>query len=200
VARVEKIRIDDGNLRFYAHFLDPSVADDYFNNLHRSIEWQQPVIQLFGKSVSSPRLSAWYADQGINYTYSGYEEESRPWLPILLNIKNKIEAQFERPFNGVLANLYRDGTDSMGWHSDDEPELGKNPVIASLSLGAKRVFTLRHKKKSKRKSVRIELTHGSLLVMADKTQHNWRHCLPKTRTSVGPRINLTYRFIVDGLS
>lgn len=200
MAKVEKISIEDGALQFYAHFLNLSIADDYLNDLQRSIEWQQPVIQLFGKSVCSPRLSAWYADHGVNYTYSGYEEKSRPWLPALLDIKDKIEALLNRPFNGVLANLYRNGTDSMGWHSDDEPELGQNPVIASLSLGAQRVFTLRHKKKSKRKSVQIELTHGSLLVMADNTQHNWRHCLPKTRIRVGPRINLTYRYIVDGLS
>lgn len=197
VANRENLPIEDGTLHYYADFLESAIANDYFFELQRSIEWRQPVVQLFGKSISSPRLSAWYADEGIDYSYSGYEEKFKPWLPTLLEIKEKIEALLGHPFNGVLANLYRNGADSVGWHSDDERELGPNPVIASVSLGAQRLFLMRHKKKNKRESIRFELAHGSLLVMAEETQHHWRHSLPKTRSAVGPRINLTYRYLVN---
>jgi alkylated DNA repair dioxygenase AlkB len=144
--------------------------------------------------VASPRLSAWYGDPGAIYSYSGLRLEPLPWTPVLLEIRQVVTDLAETPFNSVLLNLYRDGQDSMGWHSDAEPELGRNPVIASVSLGAVRRFVLRHKKR-KEQHIALELESGSVLVMGGALQHYWRHALPKIRQAVGPRINLTFRLI-----
>jgi alkylated DNA repair dioxygenase AlkB len=141
-----------------------------------------------------PRLSAWYGDAGAVYTYSGLRLEPLPWTPVLLEIKQATERLSGTRFNSVLLNLYRDGQDSMGWHSDDEPELGPEPVIASVSLGALRRFVFQHKKRRWR--IALDLEPGSVLLMAGATQHHWRHALPKTRRPVAPRINLTFRTIL----
>lgn len=185
----------DGCTVFYPHFFEKSVSDNLFLQLKESIAWRAEEIKIYGRWVMQPRLTAWYGDEGKAYRYSGIEMKPLPWTPYLLEIKNKIEKQCDVSFNSVLLNYYRTGADSMGWHSDDEPELGKNPVIASVSFGAERMFCLRHKE-DKKLQVKVKLTSGSLLYMGGETQHHWQHALPKTAKPVGKRINLTFRRIV----
>ena len=149
-----------------------------------------------------PRLTAWFGYPDTTYSYSGITMTSQPWTPLLLELKSLVEAQVpSTAFNSVLLNLYRDGNDSVSWHSDDEPELGRNPVIASVSLGQARTFRLKHKVDRTIPPVEIELTHGSLLVMRDALQHHWKHELPKRKSpDLGPRINLTFRRIREKMS
>lgn len=165
-------------------------------SLLQDAPWKQESIKLFGKPVAQPRLTFAFADPGVSYRYSGLVIAPLPWTPMLLDIKQRVEREAKHSFNYVLANLYRDGADSMGFHADDEAELGKNPVIASVSLGGSRRFVLKHKRLSL-PSVSLELTGGSLLVMAGTTQHHWLHGVPKTRRPVAPRINLTFHQIVS---
>ncbi|MBL7777558.1 MAG: alpha-ketoglutarate-dependent dioxygenase AlkB [Chitinophagales bacterium] len=172
-----------------------SLSDKLFLQLKESIEWRSEEIKIFGRWVMQPRLTAWYGNAGKTYRYSGIEMKPLPWTPYLLEIKNKVEKQCDVSFNSVLLNYYRTGADSMGWHSDDEPELGKNPVIASVSFGAERLFCLRHKKE-KSLQVKLKLTAGSLLIMTGETQHHWQHAIPKTTKPIGERINLTFRKII----
>jgi alkylated DNA repair dioxygenase AlkB len=141
-----------------------------------------------------PRLTAWYGDQGKSYTYSGIEQHPEHWHPTLKLIKSKIEQIAQISFNSVLINLYRNGKDSVSWHSDDEPELGENPIIASVSFGATRRFYLRHKH-SKNHKIDIDLASGSFLLMQGETQHFWQHQIAKTAKEIQPRINLTFRII-----
>ena len=157
--------------------------------------WQQETITLWGKQHLQPRLSAWYGDAGSSYSYSGVVLEPHPWTPTLLRIKTDVEDATGSHFNSVLLNLYRDENDSVGWHSDAEAELGKCPAIASLTLGETRTFRLRHKSRKDLKPLLLELTDGSLLLMAGKTQHCWQHAVMKERSPCGPRINLTFRTI-----
>lgn len=184
----------DGIVFFYAGFLTVEESDRFFSDLYESINWRQEQIKIFGKTRPVPRLTAWYGDAGKSYTYSGIEHHAQPWNPTLKLIKSKVEDIAEVSFNSVLLNLYRDGKDSMSWHSDDEPELGQNPIIASVSLGATRRFSLKHKI-SKNLKFNIDLTGGSLLLMKAETQHFWQHQIPKTSQVVEPRINLTFRII-----
>ncbi len=142
--------------------------------------------------VSIPRLQSFMGNEGIEYTYSNLLMRARPWLPFMLTLKQQIEAASNSHFNTVLANLYRNGQDSMGWHSDDEPELRRNPTIASLSLGEQRRFLLRTKG-SKSASIEVPLKSGSLLIMSGELQHYWQHSIPKTARKIRPRINLTFR-------
>lgn len=179
----------------YPTFLARSEADAVFRSLHDRAEWKQEKIRMYGKEIDIPRLTAWYGDPGMTYTYSGIRGDSTPWLPELLEIKNRIEHLAHATFNSVLLNLYRKGADGVAWHSDDEPELGKEPVIASVSLGQERVFHMKHKKDSRLKKQIILLPHGSLLLMRGPTQQNWVHQIPKSKKPLGPRINLTYRLI-----
>ena len=169
-------------------------ADRVFAKLHGGLAWETHVITLFGRKIPSPRLSAWYGDPGARYTYSGLTLEPRPWTPTLGGLRDRLGHDLGAAPNSVLANLYRNGQDSMGWHSDDEPELGPEPTIASISLGAPRRFVLRHKHKAA-PAVELVLEHGSLLVMSGTTQTFWKHAVPKTTAPVGPRINLTFRTI-----
>ncbi len=187
----------DGNVILYPNFFSQQDSYYFFCELYAQIQWRQEVIQLFGKKHLLPRLTAWYADAGKYYTYSGIRQDPQPWIPTLQLIKSQVEQISEITFNSVLINLYRQGKDSMSWHSDDEPELGKNPVIASVSLGETRRFCLRHKFCKDRK-VTVELPSGSLLLMQGETQHFWQHQIPKTSRRVKPRINLTFRVILDG--
>jgi alkylated DNA repair dioxygenase AlkB len=183
----------DGNVLLY-----PSTFPDHnslFQTLLTTTPWQQHVLTLYGRPIAAPRLSAWYGDKGAIYSYSGLRLEPLPWNTTLLNIKQRLDDLANVSFNSVLMNLYRDGQDSMGWHSDAEPELGKNPVIASVSLGAVRRFNFQHKKRVMR--ISLDLESGSTLLMKGDTQHCWRHSLPKTRKAIGPRINLTFRRIVS---
>lgn len=183
----------DGELFYYPAYLPGQDADRAFDQLLTHLAWQQEKLSIMGKQAISPRLVCWYGDAGAVYRYSNVEHTPLPWNPMLIQIKQQIEQDYGYKFNSVLGNLYRDGNDSMGWHADKENELGKKPVIASLSLGATRLFKLRHN--NSKQIVDINLEHGSLLLMAGCLQHHWRHCLPKTRTCQKPRINLTFRYI-----
>ena len=165
-------------------------ADSWQAQLGAEISWQQHQLTMFGRELDEPRLSCWMGDG--RYRYSGKTREPTIWHPLVRDIARRIEAICEQPFNGVLLNLYRHGQDSMGWHADNEPELGVNPVIASLSLGVSRRFVLRHVNGERRQ---LLLTHGSLLVMAGEMQHHWQHALPKMAASEGERINLTFRLL-----
>ena len=165
--------------------------------LLRGLPWQVHRVRMFGREIDSPRLSCWIGDPGTAYRYSGVRHEPQPWPPALLPVRDRLLGETGVVFNSVLANLYRDGRDCMGWHSDDEPELGARPLIASLSLGATRRFALRHRRDPSRRLV-LELPAGSLLLMRGQTQARWRHALPRTARPVRPRINLTFRRIVAG--
>ncbi|MBG0744803.1 MAG: alpha-ketoglutarate-dependent dioxygenase AlkB [Cylindrospermopsis raciborskii KL1] len=184
----------DGNVILYPDFFNVEESNQLFWELYGNIKWKQEIIHLFGKKMPIPRLTAWYGDEGKSYTYSGIEQHPEPWNPTLNLIKSKIEELVPVRFNSVLINLYRDGKDTMGWHSDDEPELGKNPLIASISFGATRRFHLRHKYDKSQKTV-IDLESGSVLLMQDQTQHFWQHQIGKTAKKVQPRINLTFRIV-----
>ncbi len=158
-------------------------------------EWRSEAVVVWGRKVPQPRLIAWYGDAGRAYAYSGIRLRPSPWTPLLLDIKARIEEATGAAFNSVLLNYYRDNCDSIGFHSDDEPELGERPVIASLSLGEERTFVLRHKRSKETAPMRLRLPSGSLLLMAGDTQHCWRHGIPKESRPRSPRINLTFRKI-----
>jgi len=187
------IEIPDGKLCLYPNFFEQQKADNYFNLLMKNIHWKQEKIFLYGKEHDVPRLSAWYGDEGKSYEYSGIHAKAIPWDPSLLAIKEEIEAISNERFNSVLVNQYRDGSDGVAWHSDDEPELGIDPIIASVSFGEERQFQLKHKKRQITKS--LILPHGSLLLMGKKTQLNWLHQIPKSKRLLKSRINLTYRLV-----
>lgn len=187
------LTLPNSRLLWVEHFLTEQEADHAYSVLTSELDWQQQAITLFGKSVLQPRLQAWYGEKA--YTYSGLTMQPTPWTPLLAALKVRCEAMAGCTFNSVLANLYRDGRDSMGWHQDNEPELGRQPVIASLSLGESRRFVLRHL--HTKEKFELTLGHGSLLVMAGDTQHDWQHSLPKTTRAKAPRINLTFRHIRD---
>ena len=190
---MERIIIPDGELIYFPHFFSEEESNVYFQKLSHEIEWQQESITMFGKKIPQPRLTAWYGDK--SYTYSGLTWQPKPWNSILSEIKTKVDQAANTAFNSVLLNLYRHGKDRMGWHSDDEPELGINPVIASLSFGEKRVFHFKHRFDKDIERVRIHLEHGSLLIMRGTTQHYWHHQIPKTSREIEPRINLTFRVV-----
>ncbi len=172
-----------------------ATPDALLARLTRETDWQSETITLWGKTYPQPRLIAWHGDPDARYTYSKKTYEPRPWTPLLLDLKVRLEAACDTPFNSVLLNYYRNERDSMGFHADDEPELGENPVIASLSLGAERVFIFKHKLDKEIKPVRVLLPSGSLLLMKSETQHFWKHGINKTARPCGPRINLTFREI-----
>lgn len=190
-----RIPLLDGELFLYSNCLTQPEADRAFARLQTDTPWRQESITLFGKQYRQPRLIAWYGDTGKTYCYSGLLLHPLPWTETLVSLKTLVETHAGVAFNSVLINYYRHGQDSMGWHSDDEPELGTNPVIASLSLGASRRFCLRHRSRSDLAKVELWLSHGSLLVMAGTTQHYWQHAVPKTAKAIGPRINLTFRWV-----
>ncbi len=184
----------DADVRYDSDFLAEATATRLFDDLLEELDWQQREILLFGRRIPSPRLTAFHGEAHAVYTYSGLTLEPRAWTPALDEIRAAIERATGFAFDCVLANHYRDGSDSMGWHSDDERELGPEPVIASVSLGATRRFTMQHRER-KEERFAIELEHGSLLMMAGPTQRCWKHALPKTRKPVGARVNLTFRRI-----
>lgn len=188
------LQLPDADIAFYASVLDEQESDRFFTQLTETIDWRQDSITIYGRSMPQPRLTAWYGDTGKSYTYSGLTMHPSPWTHTLLELKAKAEEVSGVVFNSVLLNLYRDGNDSMGWHSDDEPELGRSPVIGSLSLGGTRRFMLRHRAEKGLKH-QLELTSGSFLLMQGTTQHYWQHQIPKTKRPVAPRINLTFRVI-----
>lgn len=190
----EVIKMPDANVIIYRTLFSEKKNDRLFHELLENINWKQESIKLYGKSIPIPRLTAWYGDSDKSYTYSKISMTPEVWNPTLLQIKSKIEDLSGVEFNSVLLNLYRNGSDGVAWHSDDEPELGENPVIGSVSFGATRRFMFRHKHQTELRK-QIELTHGSFLIMSDSTQHFWQHQVPKTSKQVGSRVNLTFRII-----
>jgi alkylated DNA repair dioxygenase AlkB len=196
--RLERIPIADGEV-YYLSKLELGGDDDaVFDQLIAEVPWRQERILVWGKMHLQPRLVAWYGDRGSYYTYSGITLTPLPWTDLLLEIKTRVETVSAASFNSVLLNYYRDNRDSMGFHSDDEPELGLRPVIASLSLGEERKLILKHKLLNKlAKPVRLKLASGSLLLMKGETQRYWSHGIAKESRPCGPRINLTFRQIIS---
>jgi alkylated DNA repair dioxygenase AlkB len=186
--------LPDAEIIYFPAFLSKEEADSLFVELLENIPWQQDEITVYGKKHLQPRLTALYGNEGKPYSYSNIVMQPHYWTLPLQKIKLLIESVCETNFTTVLLNYYRDGNDSNGWHADNEKELGTNPVIASLSLGAERNFQLRHNSDSTQKRS-IILENGSLLVMKGTTQHFWKHQVPKTAKPIGPRINLTFRVI-----
>jgi alkylated DNA repair dioxygenase AlkB len=185
----------NGEVYLYNDLFTHDEAATIFSGLVNTIAWKQDSLNIFGRQINLPRLTAWYADAGKSYCYSGIANEPLGWNLLLLDIKNYIEDISGLLFNSALLNFYRNGEDGMGWHADAEKALGINPVIASLSFGSERVFELKHKTQTLPKK-KIRLLPGSCLLMKGETQHYWLHRLPKTTEPVGPRINITFRTIV----
>lgn len=187
------IDLPDAKLEFTADFLSAKVAEQFYHRLLAETEWSQEDITVFGRTYKTPRLSCWMGDEGTDYSYSHMTMQPMPWSNLVKEIKSAVEVGTGHSYNSVLINYYRDGRDSNGWHSDDELELGSQPVIASLSLGGARDFKLRHKFHKELKH-NILLTPGSLLLMQGDTQKYWQHHVPK-RAKADGRINLTFRTI-----
>ncbi|WP_407352659.1 alpha-ketoglutarate-dependent dioxygenase AlkB family protein [Luteimonas sp. R10] len=188
------ILLPDADLAFDPAWIDPAQADALLAALLAQVPWETHRIRMFGRTVDSPRLSCWIGDPGASYRYSGTRFEPRPWPQALAPLRRRLRETAGVDFNSALANLYRDGRDRMGWHSDDEPELGPCPTIASISLGASRRFLLKRRDGSGER-LALALPHGSLLLMRGQTQRHYRHALPPTARPVGPRINLTFRAV-----
>jgi len=190
-----QLDMEQADVWYYPHFFVQDQTRVWMENLLTEINWQQRDVKMFGKSIPQPRLISWHGDSDASYTYSGLSLIPAKWVDPLPRIKMLLENFFPYRFNSVLLNLYRDERDSMGWHSDDESELGSNPIIASVSLGATRRLHFKHKHDTAHSKVKVDLEDGSLLLMKGKTQHYWKHQLPKTQSPKGPRINLTFRKI-----
>ncbi|MGL2986524.1 alpha-ketoglutarate-dependent dioxygenase AlkB family protein [Flavobacterium sp. RSSA_27] len=186
--------VPDASIIYYPNFFSTEEATILFDTLQKEICWQQDDIKVYGKVYPQPRLTALFGNEGKSYSYSNITMHPHKWSPLLMSIKEKVEKTTEAIYSTVLLNYYRDGKDSNGWHADNEKELGTNPIIASLSFGAERMFQLKHNVIPNQK-INIPLAHGSLLVMKGTTQHFWKHQIPKTTKPIGPRINLTFRII-----
>ena len=186
--------LPDAEIIYYPDFFGKEKADQFFEKLKTEIPWQQDDITVFGKTYPQPRLTSLFGNEGKPYSYSNIVMQPHAWNSLLLFIKNEIEEVCNENFTTVLLNYYRDGKDSNGWHADNEKELGRNPVIASVSFGAERSFHLQHNS-IKEQKLKINLEHGSLLIMKGTTQHFWKHQIPKTAKPIGSRINLTFRII-----
>ena len=192
--RFNIIRLQDADLSYYPKFLNKEKADRLCNIFLKELAWEQYYIKLFGKTIAQPRLSTLYASNKKPYTYSGLQLSPNPYTVELKNLNVLLSELTGNEFTHCLVNLYRDGSDSMGWHADNEKELGNEPLIASISLGMQRNFQLKHKINPELKHS-LALEHGSLLIMKGKTQEFWKHQLPKTKKNIGSRINLTFRTI-----
>lgn len=192
----EKITFDLPNceIEYFPNFFDAEKSKMLFDKLYKEIPWQQDEIVVFGKNHLQPRLTSLFGNEGKPYSYSNIVMQPNPWNALLMYIKNEIEEICKENFTTVLLNLYRNENDSNGWHADNEKELGRNPVIASVSFGAERMFHLKHNTIESAKQ-KILLENGSLLIMKGETQHYWKHQIPKTSKPVGARINLTFRII-----
>jgi alkylated DNA repair dioxygenase AlkB len=186
-------KIENGEYLFYSDFFSKAESDLFLQKLKVEIEWKQESMNMYGKQVDFPRLTAWYGDNDKPYSFSGITLQPKIWTKELLEIKAKIEPLATVQFNSVLLNRYRSGNDSISWHTDAEKELGQNPVIASVNFGATRKFQLRHI--NTKEKLEIKLTNGSLLIMQGELQHYWQHQVPKTSKVVNERINLTFRVI-----
>lgn len=183
----------EGEVYYFGSILSAVEADRYFEELFNSIAWKQDEVIIFGKKIVTKRKTAWYGDKEFEYTYSKVTKKARLWTSQLLELKQLVEQETGLEFNSCLLNLYHSGEEGMSWHSDAEAELGEQPAIASLSLGAERKFMLKHKASGEKVSLNLE--NGSLLLMQGETQRYWVHSLPKTKKVQAPRINLTFRKI-----
>ena len=192
--RVSNLLPKDGMVNYYGKVLASKEANQYFNSLMQNILWENDEVIIFGKHIVTKRKVAWYGDSDCSYTYSNTTKQALAWTKELSYLKQIVEELAETKFNSCLLNLYHNGNEGMGWHSDDEKSLGKNNAIASLSFGAERNFSFKHKQN--KQIVSLVLEHGSLLIMKDATQTNWLHSLPKSKSVTQPRINLTFRTIV----
>lgn len=188
------LHLRDAEVSWHRHWLPRDAADSLQRTLRDDVPWEVHRIRIFGRQVDSPRLSCWMGDPAARYRYSGTEFVPQPWHPALLPLRDQLTAFCGHAFNSVLLNRYRDGDDGMGWHSDNEPELGPAPVIASVSLGAPRRFLLRRRDDHAKKA-EVLLDHGDLLVMGGQTQHHYQHSLPKSARPLAERLNLTFRWI-----
>ena len=186
----------DGMVNYYGKVLASKEADQYFDLLMQNILWENDEVVIFGKHIITKRKTAWYGDSDYSYTYSNTTKQALAWTKELSHLKQIVEEVAETKFNSCLLNLYHNGNEGMGWHSDDEKSLGKNNTIASLSFGAERNFLFKHKQ-TKKQIISFVLEHGSLLIMKDATQMNWLHSLPKSKNVTRPRINLTFRTIIE---
>lgn len=191
----KELNLPNARMDYYPNFLMRKDADRMFNTLLKRTNWRQDQVKVFGKIYDQPRLTALYSTTALPYSYSGLTMHPEPFPDYLLRLKLQIEDSSQHSFNSLLLNLYRDGSDSNGWHADNEKELGTNPVIASVSLGEPRPFHFKHRL-HKAHRYKIELGHGSLLLMSGEMQHHWLHQIAKTKRLIGPRINLTFRTLV----
>jgi len=190
-----RLDLPDAEVQYFESVDLGITHDDLLEQLIAEVPWEQRTITVWGKTYPQPRLIAWYGDPGCGYTYSGIQLSPLPWTELLTEVKLAVEKTVGSPFNSALLNLYRNHRDSMGFHSDNEPELGPNPIIASLSLGAERVFTLKHRSKTV-PSTRLTLGSGTVLLMAGETQRYWVHGINKQTKPCGPRVNITFRRIL----
>ena len=184
----------NGHVNYFGKILSDEEILHYFNELNDTIAWKNDEVLIFGKLIITNRKVAWYATSNIDYTYSNISKKALPFTPTLLSLKQIIEQKTGETYNACLLNLYENGSEGMGWHSDDEKELEPLASIASLSLGSERKFSLKHKQN--KQTVSVILENGSLLEMKNETQLFWKHALPKTTKVLGPRINLTFRKMV----
>lgn len=187
--------LKDGTVIYYGKLMTSQQANDYFHDLLNKIQWKNDIAIIFGKRIVTKRKVAWYGEKPFEYTYSNTTKLALPWTKELLELKELVQAKTGETFNSCLLNLYHDGSEGMAWHSDAEKDLKKNGAIASLSFGAERKFSFKHKETKEKVSLILE--NGSLLVMKDKIQTNWLHRLPPTKLIKTPRINLTFRTIVE---
>lgn len=192
--KINSFNLPDGTLTYHPSFLSQEEANQLYTTLYNNIPWQEDKITVFGKTYDQPRLTSLHATKNTPYSYSNITLYPNPMNEALTKLRAKIQSVNQHDFNAVLLNLYRNGKDSNGWHADNEKELGENPVIASISLGQERFFHLKHRT-LKEERLKINLKHGSLLIMGGKMQHHWLHQIPKTSKPINKRINLTFRFI-----
>ena len=191
-----RLEIPDADVQYMADMPMPKPASELLDELIAAVPWRSEEVFVWGKRHLQPRLTAWYGDAGSAYTYSGLSLQPLPWTDTLQALRRAVESCTRRNFNSVLINYYRDQNDSMGFHSDDEPELGENPAIASISLGEERTFVLKHRSRKDLAAVKIRLSSGSLLLMKGETQKHWKHGIGKESRPCGARVNLTFRRIV----
>ena len=190
----EIVAHNDLKIRVEENFFNSNESNILLNKLIKNLSWESMMIKMFGKDLMIPRLQCWIGDEGCDYKYSGKILNRQNWSKELMLIRKKIAKETKTDFNSVLVNYYRDGKDSMGWHSDDEKELGPNPTIASISFGSER--NLHFRNKITKETISIPQTHGCLIVIDGRTQKNWQHSIKKTQKIIGPRINLTFRNII----
>ena len=190
------IKANNLSVKYIENFFDFDQSQLYMKHLTNDIKWKREKIRMWGKEIVTKKRIAWYADEGKSYTYSGSTFYPVQWDEVLLEIKKQVEQHIRFQFNSVLLNEYKSGEVGMGWHSDDEKELGIDPIIASLSFGANRDFIFKHKTDKSFEKIKIHLKSGSLLIMSGSTQHFWKHSLPKRLKVRDPRVNLTFRKIL----